>query len=180
MASRAGRVLLVVGGVALALFAALAGLWWFLTPADEVHVVPFSTLESDIAAGRVMTIEIDGTRYDYRVRATPSRHLRAEGPPATLETVTALRPSNPDVRPPRIRFGDGGDVPFSELVFELAAGRVSAVHVHRQRWRFELRAPAGERRRQRETVGPKASRDEAAAFVKAHAPADAPPSFDAD
>lgn len=174
------RVLLLVGGIAVVLLGLLVGVWEFLTPADHKEAVPFSRLQSDVAAGQVEQIRIDEKTYDYRLRAKdgPSKLLRAEGPVPTLAIVTALRPATNDVMPPKMYFGDGGSshVPFSDFVAELDSGRVAAVHLDGPLWRYELKSSDGKAVK-RETRGPKASSDEGAAFVKAHAPAT---TFDVD
>jgi hypothetical protein len=173
------KLVLVAGGIIVVVVALLVGVWIFLTPADNAPAVPFSQLQSDVTAGEVDEIVIDGTTYRYRQRKTGSTtgtRLRAEGPKPTLAIVMGLHPASNDRMPPKIRFDDvrlsERPVAFSDFIMELDAKRVTAVHLDGRRWRYEL-GIAGQDAKplSKETAGPPVTRDEAAAFVKAHAPA---------
>lgn len=150
------KVILIASLALVALFALAIGVWRFLAPDDRATPVPYAELTRDIESGGVDQVRIRDASYEYRVRGS-SVIKRAEGPQPTFDQLATLHV-------PKIVFETSDppkqQVPFSEFLAEVGAGRVDHVHVHGQRYTYDV---AG---RTRETVGPKATRAEIEQHLK--------------
>jgi hypothetical protein len=100
------RVLLLCG---TGLVSSAATLWVLLVGlAPHEPRVSYDALAADVRAGRVASIHIEGRDYTYALRvaqpgAIPERRS-ATGPEPTIAQLRALRPADPDERPPTIDF----------------------------------------------------------------------------
>jgi hypothetical protein len=85
-------------GIAAAIGAALAisVVFVVLRPSDRDQSTPYADFERDLAAGKVLMLEIDGTTYRYRVDGSPRK---TTGPTATLASIAAMHRTKVTFKP---------------------------------------------------------------------------------